>query len=544
EKLATLSKYLNLVVIFDNVSNDLNKNDLKDYLKAFNKDVIKIITTQNHFSKFYNLINLEFESIELTPFTIKEAKEYLEKQFFNGKRSDTEQELKSLIDKVGVLPEHLEIASKYLIEHTEESIARYINGLNQNSTSFMTQSTFFKALNTLSQEAQIIVKCLSRMDPSYIHYDLLEKLAPDKDSQTLKDIISELKSLSLLNPYIKDNLNGFKMNSGIGHGIKISSKFTDNQIDEINQIYNHLINNLHGILNATNISGSSDKAIQYKHKEHVLNILENFESEQVELEKSCKEKLVELYNDLSKLYFNENDYKEALKYSLKAYELISEYASNNHHSIAQNIYDLSQIYQSLKLSSKAFELLKYSYFECSYLKKEPCIKLDIIRENILSHNTNYNFKELNSRKFIKIKKFISDENLLEIRLKLQNIFANKIKEIDQVTVEDVKEESDLLNGMLNNNYIEEQLKNFNLEYSVNNIDFARMVAFETINLSIINSHERNCQKVKAFYQSYPEIVNKVAQSYPEFFVDEYIMFNCLEAIQSKVEFEGEVNIIN
>ncbi|MBA8667536.1 hypothetical protein H1Q59_06505, partial [Holosporaceae bacterium 'Namur'] len=42
EKLATLSKYLNLVVIFDNVSNDLNKNDLKDYLKAFNKDVIKI----------------------------------------------------------------------------------------------------------------------------------------------------------------------------------------------------------------------------------------------------------------------------------------------------------------------------------------------------------------------------------------------------------------------------------------------------------------------------------------------------------------------
>jgi len=68
------------------------------------------------------------------------------------------------------------------------------------------------------------------------------------------------------------------------------------------------------------------------------------------------------------------------------------------------------------------------------------------------------------------------------------------------------------------------------------IEMVQMLCFESMNLGIMKSEQKPYEVVKEFTKNNPELVKKIAQEHPEFFVDGSIVEECIKAMPEDATF--------
>lgn len=83
-------------------------------------------------------------------------------------------------------------------------------------------------------------------------------------------------------------------------------------------------------------------------------------------------------------------------------------------------------------------------------------------------------------------------------------------------------------GYMDKGYLRSQLGE--LSNTDKNVELAQMLCFEAINLGIMKSEKKPYEVVELFTQANPELVKKIAEQHPEFFIDGSIVEACVKAI--------------
>ncbi|GAB4163545.1 MAG: hypothetical protein Tsb006_2710 [Rickettsiaceae bacterium] len=193
----------------------------------------------------------------------------------------------------------------------------------------------------------------------------------------------------------------------------------------------------------------------------------------------------------------------AMQRADEAYNMAMRIGNIGHASIALEF--LANSYRSFGDSLKAEELLK----ESAYLKA--------------SKNPNEEATEHANYVPAVIKKHgVSDELTLKIKQKIQEPILNKIyyaAGIDKWTNKGFGGEYGV-SGYLDKYLVDTLGEEFN---TPEHFAIALMLCFEAINLGTMASESRNPLCAVIFVQRYPELITKILESHPEYFVDGHIV---------------------
>ena len=174
-----------ILFVFDNVE---SYDDIERYINKKLPNNIKIlITTRNQ------LKNVDFPKIELEPFGIDEAKEYINK---NLSKKTTDDKIKRIVELAKstneyILPLKLEIIVSYMncyyIQDIEKSISEIENGkyLHQKM-----ECTLFSKLIGEDKEAFELLQYCSLLNPDFISHKLLLEIL---DNENLNEKILQQK---------------------------------------------------------------------------------------------------------------------------------------------------------------------------------------------------------------------------------------------------------------------------------------------------------------------------------------------------------------
>ena len=73
-----------------------------------------------------------------------------------------------------------------------------------------------------------------------------------------------------------------------------------------------------------------------------------------------------------------------------------------------------------------------------------------------------------------------------------------------------------------------------------NIESAQMLCFESMNLGIMKSEKKPYSMVQGFTRENSELVKKIAEQYPEYFVDGSIVEACIRAMPGDKTFADHI----
>lgn len=136
---------------------------------------------------------------------------------------------------------------------------------------------------------------------------------------------------------------------------------------------------------------------------------------------------------------------------------------------------------------------------------------------------------------------LNTEKLIKIKLKIQKDTLNKIVQV----VDDYGwSKPGLFSGdwgvksYLEKDYLKEKLGE--MGKTTENIEIARMLCFESMNIGIMKSNKKPYSVVEGFVQNDPEFVKKIAEKHPEFFVDGSIVEACLNVMSQDSVFMNHI----
>ncbi len=92
-------------------------------------------------------------------------------------------------------------------------------------------------------------------------------------------------------------------------------------------------------------------------------------------------------------------------------------------------------------------------------------------------------------------------------------------------------------GYIEKRHLEDKLKGLSNNSSSENIEFAQMLCFESMNLGLMKSKKKPYEVVEGFTRENPDLVKKIAEEHPEFFVDGSIVEACIKAMPNDKSFE-------
>jgi tetratricopeptide (TPR) repeat protein len=225
-------------------------------------------------------------------------------------------------------------------------------------------------------------------------------------------------------------------------------------------------------------------------------------------------------NNIGLVYIDSGSVSKGITYLEKMLKIYQELYQGNHYYIAQSFNNISAAYYYSGDTNKAIELYKQAYL--MYEQTLGLDNLDTKRLKIALEEKAPEFiKNNETREFI-LQRGDFEEVILEIKQKIQKNVLNKI--YINATKDKWSKFSILGNwgvqGYLGDRYLAKQL---GVLANVKNIEMAKMLCFEAICLGAINSPSKNFACVKEFARAYPELINKITNEHPEYFIDGSIL---------------------
>ena len=170
-----------------------------DYLLHRPAAIQAIITTRSA-----EAFEGKYDQLQLGPFSQDQGEGYLEVRFKEMNRAYTAQEVSSLLEEVGQVPQKLELAASYLQSYELFTTAQYIarlQALKQASTNQQSRLTLPEVvlgLETLTKAGQQLMQYAAYLDADFIPLSLVSVLLEEDDPEQLSEVARDLSRLSLM----------------------------------------------------------------------------------------------------------------------------------------------------------------------------------------------------------------------------------------------------------------------------------------------------------------------------------------------------------
>ena len=170
-----------------------------DYLLDRPAAIQAIITTRSA-----EAFEGKYDQLQLGPFSQDQGEGYLEVRFKEMNRAYTAQEVSSLLEEVGQVPQKLELAASYLQSYELFTTAQYIarlQALKQASTNQQSRLTLPEVvlgLETLTKAGQQLMQYAAYLDADFIPLSLVSVLLEEDDPEQLSEVVRDLSRLSLM----------------------------------------------------------------------------------------------------------------------------------------------------------------------------------------------------------------------------------------------------------------------------------------------------------------------------------------------------------
>lgn len=293
-------------------------------------------------------------------------------------------------------------------------------------------------------------------------------------------------------------------------------------------------------------------------------------------------------------YGKDANFQEGIKYLEKALLMYQSLFPGNHVLVAETLKDVGEAYQKLEGESKQkglifleeslkiyFLLNEHSSISTSlfriglaYLQlfndKDKCIEYakqaysiagtkqqEILKPVIETDQSNF-FTKRGLRPILEEKDCVDsgkvgfecrkvilsrgkvDDRLLKVKQAIQVIILNRIHIVlDWLGwTYEVRVLGDWgVKGFIARDYIKEIIELTAKDtLDDENIELAQMLCFEAINIGIMKSEKKPYEVVEIFARENPELVRKIAEEHPEFFVDGSIVDACLRGMSENEAF--------
>lgn len=501
-----------ILLIFDNVE---KYEDVQPYLDQLPEQARAIVTTR------YNLPHLK--QIKLKPFSEVEAKEYLEQHLsYIGDKN-----LSTLIKAIGKMPYNLHQAIGVFEEFPLMKIDEYVKEYPvYNSVINSLFKTWSESRDKLEKQKWDILLYASRLDPDFIDVNILiETLSIDKN--TLGVLARELQRRNLVEIVRKDNEVGLKLHRVIQEEVERHlSKNNINNIKILKEIDNKLLIQLNKLLPFVKITNDSDweKAkLLYFHADKVLNHIDN--------QSHLTEQAI-LHGKLAQYHgYIDKNYEMALKHTEAAKELWQSLGNNKNVIITLNNIliwygylnntkeQLKYCEQSLKMQQDLEESVSSTTIK---IAENAYRKLgDEAKANFLSKSNQFTIKQRGN----------IDDITIAVKEKIQSGVLNNVQALAKEgswnysgwnvpILRSIMSDWGVATYSSYEYYLKSQLGDLD---KVQNIEIAKMLIFEAINLAIMNSDKKDLTCAREFAKTYPELTKKIAKEHPEYFVDALIV---------------------
>ena len=170
-----------------------------DYLLDRPAAIQAIITTRSA-----EAFEGKYDQLQLGPFSQDQGEGYLEVRFKEMNRAYTAQEVSSLLEEVGQVPQKLELAASYLQANKLVTTAQYIARLQAlkqagtNQQGRLTLPEIALGLETLTKAGQQLMQYAAYLDADFIPLSLVSALLEEEDPEQLSEVVSDLSRLSLM----------------------------------------------------------------------------------------------------------------------------------------------------------------------------------------------------------------------------------------------------------------------------------------------------------------------------------------------------------
>ena len=170
-----------------------------DYLLHRPAAIQAIITTRSA-----EAFEGKYDQLQLGPFSQDQGEGYLEVRFKEMNRAYTAQEVSSLLEEVGRVPQKLGLAASYLQSYELFTTAQYIARLqalkqaSPNQQSRLTLPEVVLGLETLTKAGQQLMQYAAYLDADFIPLSLVSVLLEEDDPEQLSEVARDLSRLSLM----------------------------------------------------------------------------------------------------------------------------------------------------------------------------------------------------------------------------------------------------------------------------------------------------------------------------------------------------------
>lgn len=224
--------------------------------------------------------------------------------------------------------------------------------------------------------------------------------------------------------------------------------------------------------------------------------------------------------------------RKALEYSEMSLRMRRILYRNNYNiSLALSFKIVGEIYAGLGDSKKGVEYTKQAYLISKNAKGVDNAVSNELR-NTIKLSDPY-FIASGEERFPILTQGTFDKNVFRIKEKLQK---NTIDIVQKYASHGVWNKNYLfgkygIKPKTEKNYLDKELGELS---SKENIDIAKMLIFEAINIGILSkpNNLKNYDSLIKFIEENPAIIQKVADKHPEYFIDELILNCCIENIES------------
>ena len=277
----------------------------------------------------------------------------------------------------------------------------------------------------------------------------------------------------------------------------------------------------------------------------VTDIIDNFKGEQLKFRK----KEIEYYEESLTMYLTL--YSENHPAVAKLLNIIGQFYYNNYYDSLSLNYGgrPNDINKALEYHKQAYSIYATLYGKNTLFIKSIKDSIEYLQPDYFSwlpHNFLDNCLNLGGNtigaenKKIITKRGKIDSDILDVRFCIQKEILNKVQLLAENGEWSCKKTlftydvgDFCIKGYLESSYLKETLDSLrnNKEY----IEIAQMLIFEAMNLGIIKSKYKNYDTLKEFIKEYPDLVDKIGEEHPEYFVDGSIA--CIAATELNYQFD-------
>ncbi|WP_342269632.1 tetratricopeptide repeat protein [Rickettsia endosymbiont of Orchestes rusci] len=549
-----------VLFIFDNVE---RYEDIKEFIANLPSKVKVIITCRNN--KLADNL-LEAYPVKLLALTEPDSKKYIQKSL-PGRVTD--KDAQELIKETGVVPYKLSKAVAYLELNESLTIKEYITEhANTIKTEIINQETaMLLRLLEKSPKAWEMLQYAAYLDTDFISIEIFKELL-QLNSIEVGKCIRTLQALSLVDAINKASKPGIKLHREVQEEVQQYVKICPNNTLSLQDIGINLITVLEKLMPTIDANPDDDwKTAELFYIQATKIVNDNYKEFEKEKQASLYNKLASYYdyvvcdfkqaisyfetalkmrqelyqgnhpdiaqslNSVGGAYDKLGNSSKGLKYYEEALKMHQELYQGNHPDIAQSLNNVGLAYDSLGDTKKAIELYKQAYL----------MRVSTLGFDHPDTNESKQLLEKEAPEFLKnneTTKFIPEKRefnlvVLEVKQKLQaGMYVSILDIITKLASKGIWSVEDPLGnnwgtlGYVENTYLKKQLGDL---ATPENLEIAQMLCFEAINLAIMSKgeKERDFTCVIEFAKKYPELIKKIADEHPEYFVDGSILRKCI-----------------